>query len=64
MQAATGIAQLLCLAMVQLEGISVEEARDKIWMVDVDGLLSTVIYRGFDYVVFVIVCGQFVFIVS
>ncbi|KAJ8875833.1 hypothetical protein PR048_023734 [Dryococelus australis] len=37
-QAAIGIADLTVKAM-QAEGTSLEEARSKIWMVDIDGLL-------------------------
>lgn len=36
--AAVGIANLLVRAL-QSEGLSVQEARDKIWMVDIDGLI-------------------------
>jgi malate dehydrogenase (oxaloacetate-decarboxylating)(NADP+) len=37
-EAAIGIADLTVKAM-QAEGTSVQDARDKIWMVDIDGLL-------------------------
>lgn len=37
--AALGIANLLVKAM-QAEGVSVKDAREKIWMMDVDGLLA------------------------
>jgi len=38
-EAAIGIADLTVRAM-QVEGTSMEDARDKIWMVDIDGLLA------------------------
>ncbi|XP_068626642.1 NADP-dependent malic enzyme-like [Battus philenor] len=38
--ASTGIASLSVLAML-LEGISVEDARSKIYMIDIDGLMTT-----------------------
>lgn len=38
-EAAIGIADLTVRAM-QVEGTSTEDARDKIWMVDIDGLLA------------------------
>lgn len=38
-QAAIGIANL-CVRAMQTEGLSVQEARDKIWMMDIDGLLA------------------------
>jgi len=38
-EAAIGIADLTVKAM-QVEGTSTEDARDKIWMVDIDGLLA------------------------
>lgn len=38
-EAAIGIADLLVKAM-QAEGVPVKEARDKIWMMDIDGLLA------------------------
>jgi len=38
-EAAIGIADLTVKAM-QAEGTSTEDARDKIWMVDIDGLLA------------------------
>lgn len=38
-EAAIGIADLIVKAM-QAEGSSVRDARDKIWMVDIDGLLA------------------------
>lgn len=39
-EAAIGIADLCCKAM-QADGISSEDARGKIWMCDIDGLLTT-----------------------
>lgn len=39
-EAAIGIADLCCQAM-QADGIAPEEARGKIWMADIDGLLTT-----------------------
>lgn len=38
-EAAIGIADLVCRAM-QVEGCSLQEARDKIWLFDIDGLLA------------------------
>jgi malate dehydrogenase (oxaloacetate-decarboxylating)(NADP+) len=38
-EAAIGIADLTVKAM-EAEGTSTEDARDKIWMVDIDGLLA------------------------
>jgi malate dehydrogenase (oxaloacetate-decarboxylating)(NADP+) len=38
-EAAIGIADLTVKAM-QAEGTSIQDARDKIWMVDIDGLLT------------------------
>jgi len=38
-EAAIGIADLTVRAM-EVEGTSTEDARDKIWMVDIDGLLA------------------------
>lgn len=38
-EAAIGIANL-CVTAMTTEGVSLEEARDKIWMMDIDGLLS------------------------
>lgn len=38
-EAAIGIANL-CVKAMEAEGTSVKEARDKIWMVDIDGLLA------------------------
>lgn len=39
-EAAIGIADL-CVRAMQAEGVSLEEARSKIWMMDIDGLLTT-----------------------
>lgn len=39
-EAAIGIADLCCKAM-EADGISTEDARNKIWMCDIDGLLTT-----------------------
>lgn len=39
MQAALGIANL-CVRAMQTEGTSISEARNKIWMMDIDGLLA------------------------
>ena len=41
LQASIGIANLLVMAMEQ-EGVSTEEARSRIWMVDSGGLLVKV----------------------
>lgn len=38
-QAALGIANL-CVRAMQTEGTSIAEARKKIWMMDIDGLLA------------------------
>lgn len=38
-QAAIGIADL-CVRAMQAEGTAIGEARDKIWMMDIDGLLA------------------------
>lgn len=38
-QAACGIADLMALAISRAAGVSLEEAREKIFMCDVDGLL-------------------------
>lgn len=39
MKAAIGIADL-CVRAMQAEGTSTKDARDKIWMMDIDGLLA------------------------
>lgn len=38
-KAAIGIADL-CVRAMQAEGTSIKDARDKIWMMDIDGLLA------------------------
>ena len=37
-----GIAKLVTKAMMELEGLSLEEAASKIWLNDIDGLLTVV----------------------
>lgn len=39
-QAANGIANLTCAAMVE-EGLTEQQARDRVFMFDIDGLLTT-----------------------
>lgn len=38
-KAAIGIADL-CVRAMQAEGTAIKEARDRIWMMDIDGLLA------------------------
>ena len=41
-KAGLGIADLLCDAMVEFDGIDRQKAADKIWLRDIDGLISKV----------------------
>lgn len=45
LQAATGIASLACAAMLN-EGLSQKQAQDRIFMFDIDGLLTTTRAKG------------------
>lgn len=50
-QAATGIAKLITRYMVEVEGVTLEQAGSCIWMMDIDGLLTHVRKRD-------VICGM------